>query len=169
MVGEQKRRRCKTRHRQRLRAAVLFCVLAAHAHGGQDGGARRAPPAALPQNILQLRGGVSKYYNVTAPPKRGGVFIEPESGVVQVIRRLPLPCAPAPARRAPPLRGQARAGKQRVCAARVRPWQRPARARMLMPRAWHSRRETGNPSGTKAGTCSRSETTRNGVANAYAR
>ena len=43
MVGEQKRRRCKTRHRQRLRAAVLFCVLAAHAHGGQDGGARRTP------------------------------------------------------------------------------------------------------------------------------
>ena len=34
-------------------------------------------------NMLRLRGGVSKYYNVTAPPKRGGIFIEPEGGVLK--------------------------------------------------------------------------------------
>ena len=63
---------------------LLVCVLAAHAYDSQDGGGRRALPAAQ-LHMLRLRGGVSKYYNVTAPPKRGGVFIEPESGVVQVV------------------------------------------------------------------------------------
>ena len=117
---QNKRRTCDTRHRQRLRAAVLFCVLAAHAYGGQHGGARRALPAALPQHILRLRGGVSKYYNVTAPPKRGGVFVEPESGVVQVTRRLTRPRAPAPARLracAHGCEGKRARAKQRVCAA----------------------------------------------------
>jgi hypothetical protein len=32
-------------------------------------------------SCLRLRGGVSKYYNHTAPPNRGGVFEEPKAGV----------------------------------------------------------------------------------------
>jgi hypothetical protein len=42
------------------------------------------PPRASRALAIRLRGGVSKFYNVTAKPKRGGVFIEPEGGVVQV-------------------------------------------------------------------------------------
>ncbi len=32
-------------------------------------------------SCLRLRGGVSKYYNHSAPPNRGGVFEEPRAGV----------------------------------------------------------------------------------------
>ena len=36
---------------------------------------------ALPSAALRLRGGVSKYYNETAPPRRGGIFEEVKGGI----------------------------------------------------------------------------------------
>lgn len=77
-----------------LQAAVLLCVMVCCAHGGPESGPGWAPPSrasprpsrASRERAMRLRGGVSKFYNVTAPPKRGGVFIQPEGGVVQVTR-----------------------------------------------------------------------------------
>ena len=38
-------------------------------------------PFGMHAAAIRLRGGVSKYYNISAPPKRGGIFIEPGGGV----------------------------------------------------------------------------------------
>ena len=75
-----------------VQAAILIYTLACRARGGLESGVgwaplSRAPPLPPRANsalALRLRGGVSKFYNVTAPPNRGGVFIQSEGGVVQV-------------------------------------------------------------------------------------
>jgi hypothetical protein len=73
--------------------AALMCLLFAKNSNGSDGlrstcfpygAGRHWEQHAYASPAMHLRGGVSKYYNVTAPPKRGGIFIEPESGVEQV-------------------------------------------------------------------------------------
>ena len=49
---------------------------------GERVGARQGGiPFGVHAAAIRLRGGVSKYYNISAPPKRGGIFIEPGGGV----------------------------------------------------------------------------------------
>lgn len=47
-----------------------------------------------PSRMLRLRGGVSKYYNETAPSRRGGIFETPNAGVAPVSSHPSALCKP---------------------------------------------------------------------------
>lgn len=48
---------------------------------GENGAGKVLTIAKYSIENLHLRGGISKYYNHTAPSNRGGIFEEPKSGV----------------------------------------------------------------------------------------